>query len=578
MEKKKIFKVLSKKAMLNILAATAISGVIPAGFAFAQGELNAELVAEQGVSISGKPGETIQVPVYIYVTPKGTGQTSDVTVTANLDGQPSQTITFNANEFNIKKKVLLEYTIPQTTAAFVSPEVIMTSTDEKGNDKVSNEKADFVIIHVIQTPKDTTAPTVSLADPINGIYNAHTLPGTFKFNLDEAGEMFVNGVSQGPYTEGAHELTLPAPAQGNNTVSLKAIDQAGNESTTVSFTYIYDSINPLVTAAADRDPNTNGWYNQDVTVSFTAIDENGTGVASVDDPVTVSDEGQNQAITGKATDKAGNIGTGSLTLNIDKTAPTISGSPDRAPNEAGWYNDDVIISFSANDELSGVASVTEPVKLSEGKNQTVEGTATDFADNSSTADVSGINIDKTNPVIIVEDGGTYTLNQAVTWSASDALSGLATDSSGTIDTSKVGPQTKTITAIDKAGNQIEKTINYNVVYNFGGILQPINKDGSSVFKAGSTVPVKFQLTDSQGAFVSTANATIKYAKYNEKVLGTELEAASTSAATSGNLFRYDPTSNQYIFNLSTKGLEAGTYQVSIILGDGTTKKVQISLK
>ena len=34
-----------------------------------------------------------------------------------------------------------------------------------------------------------------------------------------------------------------------------------------------------------------------------------------------------------------------------------------------------------------------------------------------------------------------------------------------------------------------------------------------------------------------------------------------------NLFRYDATSNQYVFNLATKTLSAGAYQLLIDLGD-----------
>jgi hypothetical protein len=44
------------------------------------------------------------------------------------------------------------------------------------------------------------------------------------------------------------------------------------------------------------------------------------------------------------------------------------------------------------------------------------------------------------------------------------------------------------------------------------------------------------------------------------------------------LFRYDSTSNQYIFNLGTKSLSRGTWQIKVVLDDGTTKTVLISLR
>ncbi len=114
-----------------------------------------------------------------------------------------------------------------------------------------------------------------------------------------------------------------------------------------------------------------------------------------------------------------------------------------------------------------------------------------------------------------------------------------------------------------------------VAYNFSGILQPINADGSSVFRLGSTVPVKFQLTDSNANYISIAVARIYVAKISDGIIGTEMEADSTSAATEDNLFRYDSTADQYIFNLGTKSLSTGTWQIRIELDDGTSKYAKI---
>jgi hypothetical protein len=576
MKNHKFLKVISKKSIINITVAVAISGLIPVGVALAQGELVAELVAEQGVTISGKPGDTISVPVNIYVTKKGTNETSAVTVFAHFDGKPVNSVTFDANQFNVKKQVFLEYTIPMTTATTVSPRVIMTSTDTTGNDHVIDTTFDYVTIQVIQPPADTTAPTISLTNPLSGFYNASSLPSTFAFSLDEDGEVFVNGVSQGTVSAGAHELSLPTSDEGSNTVTLTAKDAAGNLSAGSSFSYFYDTINPNVTATPDREANEYGWYNEDVTVSFSANDTgSGVNAGTVTTPELVMVDGVH-LVTGSASDNAGNSGSAALTVKLDKTAPSINAILNKTANSAGWYNENVIVSFTAEDALSGVASVTGPITLTEGEGNTVIGAATDKAGNQSSTRLSGINIDTSKPEITVEDGGTYTLNQVVEWTASDDISGLATSEAGTVNTSSVGSQTQTITATDIAGNTIEKTIHYNVVYDFGGFLQPLS-DGAT-YKAGSTIPVKFQLKDVSGKYISNAIATIMYAKVNNNVVGSDVVAISTSAATTGNQFRYDSTANQYIFNLSTKGMSTGLYQITITLNDGTTKSVQFSLK
>ncbi len=116
-------------------------------------------------------------------------------------------------------------------------------------------------------------------------------------------------------------------------------------------------------------------------------------------------------------------------------------------------------------------------------------------------------------------------------------------------------------------------------YVFGGFLPPIKADGSGISKLGSTVPVKFQLTDANGNFVTNAIATISLQKYNGNTpVGNPIDGVSTSAATTGNLFRYNPASNQYIFNLATKGLSVGKWQIKVTLNDGACFTVFISLK
>lgn len=142
----------------------------------------------------------------------------------------------------------------------------------------------------------------------------------------------------------------------------------------------------------------------------------------------------------------------------------------------------------------------------------------------------------------------------------------------------MGIKTFNVVAADNAGNQITKTVTYYVIYKYSGILPPVKTDGSSVFRLGSTVPVKFQLQDASGIFVNNAVAKLYVAKIDNGIVGEEKEAISTSAAATGNLFRYDNTENQYIFNLATKGLSAGTWQLRISLDDGTSKYVNISLK
>lgn len=370
---------------------------------------------------------------------------------------------------------------------------------------------------------------------------------------------------------------------------------------------------PFGTAPPDTTPPTtsisvlgtsgdNGWYVSDVDVTLAGVDEaGGSGVKSTEysfdgttwldyaGPVTVSAEGVT-TLYYRSTDNADNVEVAkSWTIKIDKTPPTINGATVGSPNAAGWFNGDVVVHFTASDAVSGIATVTPDVTVTaEGVGQSVTGTAVDNAGNSADATVFGIDIDKTLPEIVIgipAEEGVYILGVSVAadWSASDSLSGIASatgsvPSGSPLDTSTVGTYTFQVAAVDAADNTGTASCTYHIRYVYSGVLQPINPDGSSVFKYGRTVPVKLQLTDASGAYVTDATVRIYLAKISDGVIGTEMEASSTSAASTGNTFRYDPEANQYIFNLGTRDLSKGTWQARIEVSDGASYFVVFSLR
>ena len=116
-----------------------------------------------------------------------------------------------------------------------------------------------------------------------------------------------------------------------------------------------------------------------------------------------------------------------------------------------------------------------------------------------------------------------------------------------------------------------------VAYAWSGFLQPINADGSSVFNAGRTIPVKFALTG-PSAGITNAVATFTYRKVRSAAGVTVNEAESAATATGGTQFRYED-SGQYAYYWSTKGLEAGyVYELRCDLGDGVSRTVELALK
>src|SRR5439155_21820917 len=123
----------------------------------------------------------------------------------------------------------------------------------------------------------------------------------------------------------------------------------------------------------------------------------------------------------------------------------------------------------------------------------------------------------------------------------------------------VGTTPVTCAAVDPAGNSSTASFQVTVTLppiSWSGVLQPVNADGSSVFKAGSVVSVKFQLTGASAGRTDLV-ARLSYAQISNNVSGPVNEADAPGNGTSGNVFLYDSTTGQYSFNWSTKGLTTG---------------------
>jgi hypothetical protein len=97
-------------------------------------------------------------------------------------------------------------------------------------------------------------------------------------------------------------------------------DIAGNSSSASVQGINIDMTPPILTAVVNPPPNANGWNSTNVIVSWAAVDAL-SGVSTVSTPITVTAEGAGQVVTGSATDLAGNLASGSVTINLDKTSP-----------------------------------------------------------------------------------------------------------------------------------------------------------------------------------------------------------------------------------------------------------------
>jgi len=111
------------------------------------------------------------------------------------------------------------------------------------------------------------------------------------------------------------------------------------------------------------------------------------------------------------------------------------------------------------------------------------------------------------------------------------------------------------------------------------ILQPINADGTSVWKQGRTIPAKFRVCDANGVSVGTSGIVASF-NLIQIISGTITNVDETVDSTNNDTaFRWDSSGQQWIFNMNTSNLSAGyTYVYAITLNDGSVINFQYGLR
>jgi hypothetical protein len=115
-------------------------------------------------------------------------------------------------------------------------------------------------------------------------------------------------------------------------------------------------------------------------------------------------------------------------------------------------------------------------------------------------------------------------------------------------------------------------------YVYDGTCRPIKSDGTSQFKSGSVIPVKFELKYPNGDVVTDASATLELAMTTEGGIGEYQRASSVNGPADDNNFRFSETDDKYVFNLATKDLPVGRWQLRIGLDNGDTYYAQFTLR
>jgi hypothetical protein len=319
-----------------------------------------------------------------------------------------------------------------------------TCTDAAGN----SGSRDFALKY------DSTAPAASGAQPgrgpdSNGWYRA---PVQVQFS----------GGDQLSGIRSCSTITYSGPDSGDASAPGTCTDEAGNVSTPFAFKLSYDSTKPNVTTGqAARSPDSNGWYNHAVGVSFAGNDA-ASGIQSCTATVYGGPDDGTAAVPGTCTDRAGNTSSAlGFGLKYDANGPSVTGTtPDRQPDSNGWYNHAVGFGFAATDDTSGLSDCT-PVTYDapDSAAASVTGRCRDRAGNASSR-AFALKYDATKPAATgatpgrsPNAAGWYNRSVSVAFDGTDDTSGIQDCATTTYDGPDSGAASVSGTCRDKAGNQ-----------------------------------------------------------------------------------------------------------------------------
>jgi hypothetical protein len=142
-------------------------------------------------------------------------------------------------------------------------------------------------------------------------------------------------------TPGSHRFWVTAVSSGNESASGNTVD------------VVVDQTPPSLTFVLNKGPNGRGWHNAPVTVTFVAIDE-ASGIASCTSPVTLSVDGANQNVIGRAMNYAGDSASVTAHLNIDQSPPEL-GQPSWIASSGGPSGTSTV-AIPVVDHLSGAVA------------------------------------------------------------------------------------------------------------------------------------------------------------------------------------------------------------------------------
>ncbi len=374
-------------------------------------------------------------------------------------------------------------------ATLTGPETFETSGAHEACGTVADYAENVSAPGCVTVQVDATAPTLEVECPATAVVNEGGV--TAKVTASDR----YSGLASDP----TGTVPIDTSHTGPETVTRTAVSNVGLETTRSCTTEVIYPAPGAPALTAGESPNDTGlfklgWSGDDPLqyfgLSYTLQEHNyatseWTSVESGIDALSYEFSGAGEEegtwvfrvqAADSVNEKLTEYSPVSAPIVVDKAAPyapaaIASREPDYAGNE-GWYKNSVTVHFASEGDRtlsdgspgSGVnpASIPPPQTFETSGVHVACGTVTDYAGNLSKPGCLAVRVEATTPELEISCPETVLAGQSdayATVTATDRYSGLASDPSGrvAIDTSSVGAQTVTRTAVSNLGFETTKS-------------------------------------------------------------------------------------------------------------------------
>jgi hypothetical protein len=275
-------------------------------------------------------------------------QPIDLTVAANATATNATIaqVEFFAGQTSLGTDSTAPYEVSWAAVPIGTYSITAVTTDSSGGTTTSAP----ISISVIQSGGDSGTLGTPIATPAPGMY----APGLHVTLTAAAGATIRYTIDGSTASATSPVYSDPIAITEDTHLSARAFQIGWTMSPSFEGTYRLDTTPPMVTAIVSPPPTAAGWSNTDVIVRFECTDPDGTGVDHCPGDVSVTGEGEGQVITRTATDHAGNSIDTSVTVNIDKTPPSLT-LAEPLPSETD--SPTLTVTGTVSDNLSGLSSI-----------------------------------------------------------------------------------------------------------------------------------------------------------------------------------------------------------------------------